>query len=84
MSAMGKHTYRCHLRVVEASSSMAFNPVWAPDPHRPPPMSAAVRRDVLGTFASLLLVAPVEAGAGKAAELDRELLACSRPRWRAT
>lgn len=51
-------------------------PAAAPDPHRPPPVSAAVRRDVLGDFAAMLLLAPVEAGAVKAAELDGELLAC--------
>lgn len=48
------------LRVVETAS--------ASRPSAPPSMSAAV--------ASILLLAPVEAGASKAVELDGELLAC--------
>ena len=48
------------LRLVEGAASAASD--------LPLPMSAA--------FASLLLLAPVEAGASKAVELDTELLAC--------
>ena len=48
------------LRLVETSSSMASSAAQ--------PMPAA--------FVSLLLLAPVEAGASKAIELDGELLAC--------
>ena len=55
------------LRLVEAASPMASS--------APLPLSAAV--------ASLLLLAPVEAGASKAAELDAELLACCATAHRA-
>jgi len=48
----------------------------APNPHLPPPVSSAVRRDLFGGFASMLLLVPTEAGIAKAEELDRELLAC--------
>ncbi len=72
---MGKH--HCGLPVI--SSAMVSHSSFsgrAPNPHLPPPVSAAVRRDLFGDFASMLLLVPVEAGARKAAELDRELLAC--------
>lgn len=48
----------------------------APDPHQAPPVSAATRRDLLGTVGALLLLTAAEAGPAKAAELDGELLAC--------
>lgn len=46
----------------------------APDPHLPPPISAATRRTLFGGFASMLLLVPAEAGA----ELDGELIAVTR------
>jgi len=55
------------LRLVEASS----------------PMASSAAPSMPGTFASLLLLAPVEAGASKAAELDAELLACCATACRA-
>ncbi len=70
-------TYHCSVPVI--SSGMVFRPIVsdrAPSPHLPPPVSSAVRRDLFGGFASMLLLVPAEAGALKAGELDRELLSC--------
>ena len=47
----------------------------APDPASAPPVSLATRRDLFGTMGTMLLLTAAEAGAGKAAELDRDLLA---------
>lgn len=47
----------------------------APDPHMPPPVAAATRRDLFGTMGALLLLSAAEAGQAKAAELDGDLLA---------
>lgn len=73
---MGNHA---HLRLI---SSVSIPPhrasIRAPAPHLPPPVSDATCRDLFGTFASMLLLVPVEAGAGKAVELDGELIACCR------
>ena len=69
--------YHCSVPVI--SSGMMFRPIVsgrAPNPHLPPPISSAVRRDLFGGFASMLLLVPTEAGIGKVGELDRELLAC--------
>ncbi len=69
--------YHCSVPVI--STGMVFRPSVsdrAPSPHLPPPVSSAVRRDLFGGFASMLLLVPTEAGAIKAGELDRELLAC--------
>ncbi len=69
--------YHCSVPVI--STGMVFRPSVsdrAPSPHLPPPVSSAVRRDLFGGFASMLLLVPTEAGIGKAGELDRELLAC--------
>ena len=57
---MGKHTPG--LRLIEAPSTS----------HR----ILAAAPSIPATLASLLLLAPVEAGASKATELDAELLAC--------
>jgi hypothetical protein len=48
----------------------------APDPHMPPPLAIATRRDLFGSIGALLLLTAAEAGPAKAAELDGELLAC--------
>lgn len=73
--AMGKH--HPHLRVIStAPMALLGASVRAPDQHLPPPVSADTCRDLLGAFASMLLLLPIEAGASKAAELDGELLAC--------
>lgn len=56
-------------------SSCPATAVRAPDPNGAPPVPYVVRRDLLGAFASMLLLLPVEAGASKAAELDGELIA---------
>jgi len=76
MSAVGKRTRCGHLRVVEAYSPMAFSPVRAPDPHRPPPMSAVARREMAEGMRAVLFLEAVEAGSDKARELDGELLDC--------
>lgn len=49
--------------------------VRAPNPHMPPPVSAATRPDLFGTMGAMLLLSAAEAGSAKAAELDGELLA---------
>lgn len=73
---MGKHA---HLRVISSVSiPLRRASVRAPAPHPPPPLSDATRRDLFGTFASMLLLVPTEAGAGKAVELDGELIGCCR------
>ena len=41
----------------------------APDPHMPPPVAIATRRDLFGTMGALLLLSAAEAGPAKAAEL---------------
>lgn len=56
-------------------NAITSRPVRAPDPNGAPPLAAAARRDLLGAFASMLLLVPSEAGANKAAELDGELIA---------
>jgi hypothetical protein len=71
---MGKHTR--HLHLVEPGAAMALNPVPAPDPHRPPPVSAATRRELASHMAAVLFLEAVEAGSDKARELDGELLTC--------
>ena len=71
---MGKHA---QLRVISTAPIPPRRAtIRAPDPHFPPPVSDAQRHALFGGFASMLLLLPVEAGAGKVAELDGELLAC--------
>ena len=49
--------------------------VRAPDPNGAPPIPHARRRELLGSFASMLLLVLSEAGASKVVELDGELIA---------